>query len=215
MADLVKIVDMVNQDLKELYKESPSGAWLYPCVVFGDNDGGVKALDGKLPDDKMFDWVRQNLNVKKLAQIVVGRMVVKYGEIIDPNTNQPMIKEKAIMVMGRDFKTNRTRLIVTPCREHRDYRTPDEIDKQSQYDPSIKAADTSKMLVDADGRFYARMTGKFLEAQVYDTRNGHQFLTDPLIDGISQLRNIKEDNVTDVSDPMHIIKPNPIKIGDI
>jgi hypothetical protein len=210
MADLVKVMDMVNKDLKALYKEKPGGAWLCPCVVFANNDGSTRVLDGNMPDDQLMPWMAMNLEPKKLDQIVVGRMVIKRGDIIDPTTNQLIIKEKAIMIMGKDMKNNRMRLIITPCKEHRDYRTAEEIETQAKlkaFDPSVKGADIDKVLVDNEtGQFYARLTAKFGQEQIFDSRNGHTFLTDPIIAGMTELRNVKDDTAEDISDPTHHLR---------
>ncbi len=196
MANLVKIMDMVNEDLKKLYKSNPTGVWLYPCLLLVDNDGHVRELDGKVPEADLFKWLCQNMDLKKIKSVIVGRMVVKYGEIIDPNTNAPTITQKAIMVMGKDLSTNRSRVIITECKEHRDYRTQESIEKgmAEGFDPSVKGADVTKMIVDeASGKIASMLTARFGDETIMDTRDGQTFLLDPLMDGIISVRNLDKE----------------------
>lgn len=203
-ADLIKIVDQVRDDLKETYKQSPGETWQKPFVVFV-SDGGTRYLDGVKNEGQLFEWVTQNLNLTKLEAIIIGRMVVKRSSVIDPNTNEGTIMEKAIMVMGRDMRTDRVRVSITPCHEHRDYRTDDDIEKTAgQYDPSIAKADINKPIFDPfTGKILSRLTARFGQETVMDTRQGHKFLMDPLIQGIKHVRDIDSEiaKAQDMHDP--------------
>ena len=193
--ELTKIVDQVRDDLKETYKQSPGEIWQKPFVVITNGDGSIRFLDGVKSEEQLFGWVSANLDLNKLVGIVIGRMVVKRSQVIDPNTNEPTIMEKAIMVMGRDMRTERVRVSITPCHEHRDYRTSEDIEKSADvYDPSIARADVNKPIFDPfTGKILSRLTARFGEEIVMDTRQGQKFIMDPLIQGISHIRNIDQE----------------------
>jgi hypothetical protein len=203
-ADLIKIVNSVRDDLKKAYEQNPGEIWRKPFVVFV-SDGGARFLDGVKDEAQLFEWVTQNLNLPKLEAIVIGRMVVKRSSVIDPNTNEGTITEKAIMVMGRDMRTERVRVSITPCHEHRDYRTDEDIEQTAaQYDPAIAHADINKPIFDPfTGKILSRLTAKFGQETVMDTRQGHKFLMDPLIQGIKHVRDIDQEiaKAQDVHDP--------------
>ena len=210
-ADLTKIVETVREDLKKTYKAAPGDIWQKPFVVFV-KEGAIRFLDGVKNEAQLFEWLTQNLDLPKIESIIIGRMVVKRSSVIDPNTNEGTIMEKAIMVMGRDMRTNRVRVSITPCHEHRDYRTDDDIEKTAgTYDPSIQGADIAKPIFDVTGKILSKLTAKFGQEVVMDTRQGHKFLMDPLIQGIEHVRNIDKEIAAaqDMHDPKQFEKDIP------
>jgi len=188
MADIVELINLVKKDLKTAYKQSPTSVWKNACVLFSNKDNGVRILDGNYGDEDIVGWLKYNIDTVKLKTVVVGRMVVKYGDIVDPNTNKPIIKEKAIMVMGKDLIKGRTRVCIVPCHEHRDYRDEETIDKKGEVlNPAIMSPDVSKT-IKQDNKYVSYFTAQFGKETILDSRNGHKFLADPLLNVISQQR---------------------------
>ena len=183
-ADLVKVVDNLRDDLKALYLQNPTAIWDLPIIAFAKRTGGVHILDGIKDNEHVIGWLVTHLR-NDVESIAVGRMVVKNSTVLGSD-GKPVIKEKAIMIMGRNIDTKRTYLSITPCIEHRDYRGDAFAEKQNKtFDPTLKGADkTTNIVDDATNRVVGRLQSKFGPEQVYDSKKGHQFLTDPIIEGV-------------------------------
>lgn len=204
--NIVELVDSVADDLKVAYKRNPSGVWKNPCLIMQDTSGATKILDGDLTNEQVAMWMKQNVDPRKLKVVVTGRMVVKYGKFIDPSTNNPIIEKKAIMVMGKNLKTGRTRVSIVPCHEHRDYRDEETIKKNGQLpNHNLKSPDVTKKILDGD-KTAGYLTAQFGKEEILDSRNGHKFLSDPLLTVIDKQRldKIKEEAE----------KKNPFEKGD-
>lgn len=205
MKSLDEYMDIVLDALKKEYLKDTSALWPYPCVAI-IKKGEMKVIDGKYRDEELLAWLNYNLDLKNIEYIIVGRMVVKYFDIVNPQTGSKYIKEKAIMVMGKNMRNNRTKLIILPCKEHRDYRTPEQIEKNEiGIENPIKNPDISKPEFDEKGKYIDFLTAKFGEPTIYDSNKGDQFLIDPLIGAIGRIdKNIIE-KATNI-DPSNILK---------
>ena len=182
-ADLIKIVDNLRDDLKGLYLKHPEAIWDKPIVAFSKKSGGVNYLEGIKDNQHVMDWLRTNLN-NDIESIVVARMVVKQSSVLDAN-GQPIVKEKAIMVMGKQVVTGRTYVSITPCLEHRDYRSDQFAEEQNKkFDPTLKGADATKKVVDEVTGQQHYLQSKFGKEQVLDSKKGNQFMVDPIIEGV-------------------------------
>jgi hypothetical protein len=190
-ADLVRVVDTVRDDLKKSYIQDPSLIWGNP-VVFISQSGG-KAGYMKPDADKdlteaeeekfMIDWMKQFRNDRSVEAVVVGRMVVKYNGILDSNGNK-MISERAILVSGRSFIDGRTRISITPVKEHRDYRQPETIATEATpLNPGLESPDTTKLIMAGD-MITGILIGQFQPEQIMDSRDGVKCVMDPLIEGV-------------------------------
>lgn len=183
-ADLIKIVENLRDDLKGLYLQNPTAVWDLPIVALSRRAGGVHILDGIKDNQHVVDWLKTHM-ANDIESVVVGRMVAKYSEVLDADGN-PVIKEKAIMVMGRQLNGNRSYISITPCMEHRDYRREHIAEQQNKvHDPTLKGADLTKNIVDdATNKVVGRLQAKFGKEQIFDSRKGDQFMLDPIIEGV-------------------------------
>lgn len=187
MKSLDEYIDIVLDALKKEYLRDTSVLWPYPCVAIVKK-GEMKIIDGKYSDEELLAWLSYNLDIKNINYIIVGRMVVKYFDMINPQTGTKYIKEKAIMVMGKNIKNNRTKVIILPCKEHRDYRTMEQIEKNEiGIENPIKNPDINKPEFDENGKYSNYLTAKFGEPIIYDSNKGDQFLIDPLIGAIGRI----------------------------
>jgi hypothetical protein len=181
--DLPRVVDSVRNDLKKLYRQDPSAVWQRPFVVIAQ-DGKTSYLDSEQTDEVMAEWLVQFRGPRRISAVVVGRMVVKYGGVLDAS-GQPTIKERAILVSGRSFTNGRTVVSITPTREFRDFRSPETIEAQGSLpNPGITSPDTTKMIVDEFGKIAGHMVGQFGEEQRFDSNKGQHCVLDPLIRGV-------------------------------
>lgn len=183
-AELTKIVDNVRDDLKGTYLQNPTAVWDLPLVAISKRSGGVHLLDGIKDNQHVVDWLATHL-ANDVEAIVVGRMVAKFSTVLGSD-GKPVIKEKAIMVMGRTLSTGRTYVSITPVMEHRDYRRDEVAEKQNKkFDPTLKGADKTSNIVDEESnRVVGRLQAKFGQEQIMDSKKGHQFLCDPIIEGV-------------------------------
>lgn len=178
-----KIVDTVQADLKQLYKQNPMQMWDLPIIVICKVGGEVQYLDNVRSDEQAVEWLAQHLD-KNLETIVVGRMVVKRGGVLDA-MGEPTIKEKGLMVMARNMIINRTRVSIVKCNEHREYRTAEVVEKQgSLINPAVSSPDVTKSIVDDTGLIAGVMTGQFGKEDILDSKDGQEFLSDPIIAGL-------------------------------
>lgn len=182
-ADLIKIVENLRDDLKALYLQQPSAVWDLPIIALSKKTGGVQLLDGIRDNQHVIDWLRTHM-ANEIESIVIGRMVVKQSTVLGAD-GKPVIKEKAIMVMGRQLETKRAYLSITPCMEHRDYRSDEFAEKQNKvFDPTLKGADkTTKVVDELTGRAHY-VQSKFGKEQIYDSKKGNVFMIDPIIEGV-------------------------------
>ncbi len=183
-ADLIKMVEAMRDDLKVEYLKDPSAIWDLPIVAFSRKAGGVQILDGIRGDDHVMDWLRTHLQ-NEVESICVGRMLAKYSDVLDAD-GKPIIKERAIMIMGKTLDTDRTYVSITPIMEHRDYRRDQVAEEQNKkFDPTLKAPDkTTNILNPYTGKTIGRLQAKFGKEQVMDSKKGHMFLADPIIAGV-------------------------------
>ena len=182
-ADLVKLVSGLRDDLKALYLENPTAIWDLPVIAFARKSGGVNILEGIKDNEHVVAWLRSNL-VNEVESIAVGRMVIKPSTVLGAD-GKPVIKEKAILVTGRNIDTKRTYVSITPCKEHRDYRSDQFAEKQNKtFDPTLKGADKTKNIENEHGRVVGRLQAKFGPEQVLDSKKGNQFMVDPIIAGV-------------------------------
>jgi len=190
--NLPQVVDTVRDDLKKLYRKDPSNVWQRPFIVIAQNGGGTSYLDSSQPDSVMAAWLAQFRGPKRIEAVVVGRMVVKYGNILDA-AGQPTVQERAILVSGRSFVNGRTVVSVTPTKEFRDYRMPETIETQGSLpNPGITSPDTTKLIVDDTGKIAGSMVGQFGPEQRFDSAKGQTCVLDPLIQGVLDTPVLKE-----------------------
>jgi len=193
--DLPRVVDAVRDDLKKLYQKDPAAIWERPVVVISQ-DGQTSYLDSNKPDEYMAGWLAQFRGPKRIDAVVVGRMVVKQGGVLDAS-GEATVKEKAILVTGRSFATGRTVVTITPTKEFRDFRSPETIDKEGILpNPGVSSPDTSKAIVRPDGVAAGTMLGQFGKEQRFDSAQGQRCMMDPLIQGV-----LDTPDVSKVEDP--------------
>lgn len=182
-ADLVKIVDTMKEDLKEMYLRDPKAVWDLPMIAVSKRTGGVVVLDNLQSNEHAMQWLITHMQ-NDIESLVVGRMVAKYSSVLGAD-GKPIITEKAIMVMGRQLGNNRSYVSITPCHEHTDTRDLDTIEKENKvFDPSLKAPDLDKLITDEHGIIRGRMTAKFGKEQIMDSKKGQVFMMDPIIQGV-------------------------------
>jgi hypothetical protein len=188
--DLVRVVNLVRDDLKKTYTQDPSVIWANP-VVFVSQTGGKAGYMKDIPEDLneeeqekyISEWLKQFLNSRQMEAVVVGRMVVKYSGLLDSNGNK-MVSERALLVSGRSFVDGRTRLSITQVKEHRDYRSAETIATEATpLNPGLTSPDATKLIM-AGENIVGVMTGQFQEEQVMDSRDGIKCVLDPLIQGV-------------------------------
>lgn len=182
--NLIKMVDTLRDDLKATYLKNPTVIWDLPVIALSQAAGSVSILDGIKGDDHVVAWLKTHMQ-GNIENICVGRMVAKHSTVVDGEGN-PIIKEKAIMVMGRTMSTGRTYVSITPCMEHRDYRCDQTAERQNKkFDPTLKGADKTKNIVDEEtNKVVGRLQAKFGEEQIMDSTKGQEFLSDPIIEGV-------------------------------
>ena len=189
--DLLRVVDVVKEDLKKTYVQDPSVIWDNPVIFIGQSGGKAGYLKPDAQEDLTKDeeqdflikWMQQFRNDRSIEAVVVGRMVVKYSGVLDSN-GEKMIKERAILVSGRSFIDGRTRVSITPVKEHRDYRSPETIATEGlPENPGLDSPDATKLIM-AGGMITGILTGQFQEEQVMDSRDGAKCVMDPLIQGL-------------------------------
>jgi hypothetical protein len=182
--DLVRVINSVRDDLKSLYKKDPSAVWDVPFVVIGYDSGNIGYLDGNRRDEDIAEWLRAAREKHRIEAVVIGRMVVKHGKTLD-STGKPVVKERAIMVIGRDLSTGRSRLSITPCFEKRDYRSKQSRESNTGiFDPGNSSPDVTKPILNAYGADVGTLTATFKKETILDSRQGQKFLLDPIIDGL-------------------------------
>ena len=180
-ADLTRMVEGMRDNLKKIYLAQPEAVWNLPMIAVSKKLGGVFTLGQIKSNEHAVEWLRENL-VNEVDNIVIGRMVVKQSTVLGAD-GQPVVKEKAIMVMGRHIDSKRAYLSITPCIEHRDYRSDRFAEKQNkEFDPTLKGADKTAKIVDEITGQQHYLQAKFGPEQVYDSKKGHQFLVDPIIE---------------------------------
>jgi len=191
--DLAKAVNSVRDDLRKLYMKDPSTTWERPFVVIAREGGFTGYLDSPHNEDVIIGWLSQFRGPKKIEAVIVGRMVVKYAGTLDSQGNKRIL-EKAILVTGRDFKRNRTRISITPTKEHRDFRSEETIDKQGDLEnPGLHSPDVTKKILDVDGSKAGYMTGQFQKEKVMDSNNGMKCALDPLIAGVLETERLEKE----------------------
>lgn len=205
MKSLDEYMDIMVESLKNEYLKDTTALWAYPCLMLVRNDGEVKVVDGHYSNQDLMIWGQTNLDVKRAKYIIIGRMVVKYSTIINPATGKPNIIEKAIMITGKSLNNNRTKLMIFPCKEHKDYRDLDTINKENKnFDPSVKGADVSAVKSDETGKYSYYLTAKLGTPIIKDTKKGDVFLSDPILKAIGKdVPNIDADSVQDASNPIN------------
>ncbi len=207
MKSLDEYVNIIVDSLKKEYLKDTSALWAYPCLALVRKDGELKVVDGRYSDQQILEWAATNLDIKRAKYIIIGRMVVKYSNIVNPSTGQRNIIEKAIMITGKNIENNRTKLIIIPCKEHKDYRPIEEIAKTAkEFDPSVKNADISIEKKTEDGQYSHYLTARFATPVIYDSNKGDKFISDPILSAISStVPNIDDSNAIDISDPKNKI----------
>ena len=183
MADLVRMVEGMRDNLKRIHLAQPEAVWDLPMISVSRRLGGVHVLSGIKGNDHAVNWLRENLT-NEVENIVIGRMVVKHSTVLGADGN-PIVLEKAIMVMGRHIDSKRAYLSITPILEHKDYRSDQFAEKQNkEFDPTMKGADkTSKIVNPFTGQQHYLQT-KFGTEQIHDTNKGEKFLMDPIIENV-------------------------------
>lgn len=182
--DLPRVVDSVRDDLKKLYRQDPSALWERPFIVISQQGGQTSYLDSAQPDEVIAGWLAQFRGPKRIEAVVVGRMVVKYGGVLDA-AGQPTIQDKAILVSGRSFTNGRTVVSITPTKEFRDFRTVETIEAQGSLpNPGITSPDTTKILTNEYGQAAGHMLGQFGKEERFDSAKGQTCVLDPLIQGV-------------------------------
>lgn len=183
-ADLIKMVETLRDDLKGTYLQNPTAIWDLPIIAISKRSGGVHLLDGIKDDAHVVAWLTTHMQ-NDIESICIGRMLAKYSTVIGSD-GKPIIKEKAIMVMGRTLATGRSYVSITPVQEHRDYRSDEFAEKQNkEFDPTLQHADKTKNIVDPlSNKVVGRLQAKFGKEQVMDSKKGHVFLSDPIIAGV-------------------------------
>jgi hypothetical protein len=189
---LNKLIDIMKENLKKEYIKDPSRLWAYPAIILQRKNGEINTIDGKYPDQTIVEWVYQYVKFENIRIMVIGRMGVKYGNIIDPTTNKPIIKNKSIIIYGKDFEKNIVTLNIIPCYEHRDYRDIKSVETDREIiDLTFKSPDLQKSVSQDNQQFF--LTVQFGEEQIYSTEKGNKFLIDPIFTLMDQRKKIFED----------------------
>lgn len=199
-ADLIRMVEGMRDNLKRIHLEKPDAIWDLPMIAVSRKLGGVHILGGIKGNDHAVGWLRENLT-NEVENIVIGRMVVKRSPVLGSD-GQPVIKEKAIMVMGRHIDSKRAYVSITPILEHRDYRSDRFAEKANkEFDPTLKGADkTTKIMDELTGKQHYLQT-KFGTEQILDSTKGHKFLMDPIIEGVYPSPRVDESQAQDLNAP--------------
>jgi hypothetical protein len=189
---LNKLMNLMKENLKKEYLKNPSKLWAYPAIILQRKNGEINTIDGKYPEQAIVEWVYQYVKFENIRIIVIGRMGVKYGNIIDPTTNMPIIKNKSIIIYGKDFEKDIVTLNIIPCYEHRDYRDMKSVETDREIiDLTFKSPDLQKSVVQDNKSFF--LTAQFGKEEIYSTTKGDKFLIDPIFTLLEQKKKILED----------------------
>lgn len=181
---LEKTVNIVKDALKKEFIKDPVGIWKYPCIAILTKNKELKIIDGKYDEARLAEWLRYNLNLMDINVIVVGRMLLKTSNIIDPTTNMPVVEKKEIVVFGKDIKTNERLVVRIPCKYHIDLRNPTQIEKDTYGNFLVEATfggspDISKFITHKNKQIFYR--ARFGEEIVLSSKKGDIIDDDPLI----------------------------------
>jgi len=189
---LDKLINIMKDNLKREYIKDPTKLWVYPAIIIQRKNGEINTIDGKYPDDKIAEWVYTYIKPENLKIMVIGRMGVKYGDIIDPTTNKPIIKSKSIIIYGKNFEKNTIKLIIIPCYEHRDFRDKISIETDREIiDMTFKSPDLQKSVSEQDKDYF--LTVQFGEEQIFSPEKGDKILIDPIFTFLEQKERILKD----------------------
>lgn len=187
-----KLFDKLKDDLKKEYLSRPNVLWIFPVVVFDTQKNGVRIIDGKYPDDAVAEYLSKATKNDTIKCVIIGRMGVKRSGVIGAD-GQPIIKEKSIIIHGKNFLTNEFKTIIIPCKEHFDFRDKEEIEKDHKLiDLTFKSPDLSKFTTDEKGNEF-HVTAKFGKEEEFSTKKGHKQLIDPLLDSLEKKQKILKD----------------------
>jgi hypothetical protein len=191
MADLVKVVEQVRDDLKDLYLENQSAVWTRPFVAIVQTDGPA-FLDNANSEAAIVEWLKHFRGPNQIKGVVVGRMVAKHSKHARDAEGNPIIMEKAILVTGRMLDTAQTYVTITSCREHSDLRNHvhDEPRKDRIEIPGLKSPDKVSAILGPNGEIRGFKEMQFGKEKVFDSRRGVRCMLDPIISGIIGPENI-------------------------
>ncbi len=181
---LEKAVYIIRDSLKKTYMENPNAIWDFPCIGLIDKNNELKIIDGKYTDQQIADFLKHHFSFKEIVVITIGRMLVEYGNVIDPNTGKPVIKKKAIVVYGKNIQTNDSMMIVLPCKEHFDTRELKVIENDKETDTIVNATlggspDIERSLGIGNKKYWFK--ARFGKEEVYSSKKGYKVVEDPLI----------------------------------
>jgi len=185
MVDLVKVVELVRDDLKAEYLRDRTAVWAHPFVGFITDDD-FKQVGNAKDEAQIVAWLREFREPNKMKGVVVGRMVAKYSQTIRDQNGDPQITERAILVSGRIIDSDQTYVTITPCKEHKDLRLPEHGEplKDRPFIPGITSPDKVDPIVNAFGEVSGFVEMQFGKEQVFDSRRGEMCMLDPIIEGV-------------------------------
>lgn len=185
MADLVKLVQAVRDDLKECYLSDRDAVWSNPFIAL-IRHGEVTVLTEANSQEELARSLNEYSASGGIEGIVVGRMVAKYNRDISGPDGSPLMTEKGVMVCGRILGTRQTYITITRCLEHRDLRNPvhGEPAPGRPEIPGLSSPDKVDPIFTEYGDVRGFVESQFGVERVFDSRRGDICMLDPIIQGM-------------------------------